>query len=107
MGGLIAWLLPVIGFQITGIAFLVCYVVYLPLVYWLAKRRIAFEWTDSVMKLLAIIFAVCLVVVVLSSLYWWDVVVAVGLTLVFGVYTLTRIKNMSNFGNPLKQKVGN
>ena len=56
MGGVIAGLLPVIGLQITGIAFLVCYLVYLPLVYVLARRRIGFVWAGSVVKLLIIIF---------------------------------------------------
>ena len=107
MGGLITGLLPAIGLRITGIAFLACYVGYLLLVYWLAKRRIGFKWPGSMMKLLAIIFAVYVVVAVVISLYWWGVVVAVGLTLVFGVYTLTRIKDVSNFGNPLTQKVDN
>lgn len=98
MGGLIAGLLPVIGLQITGITFLACYVVYLPLVYWLAKRRIGFKWAGSVVKLLIIIFALCVGVAVVSSMYWWGAVVSVGLMLIAGVYALVRLAHMSNFG---------
>ena len=59
MGGLIAGFSSSVGLQITGIAFLVCYLVYLPLVYWLAKRRISFRWSDAVVRLLVIIFTLC------------------------------------------------
>ncbi|MBC7488671.1 MAG: oligosaccharide flippase family protein [Glaciimonas sp.] len=98
LGGLIASLSPSTGLKITGIAFLVCYLVYLPLVYLLAKRSIGFEWTGSVVKLLAIIFTVCVAVAVVSTLYWWGAVVAVVLTLVFCFYTLVRLAHMSNVG---------
>lgn len=40
--------LPLIGLQSTGIAFLAMYVVYLPIVWWLARRRVSFRWTRTV-----------------------------------------------------------
>lgn len=98
MGGGIAGLLPVIGLQITGIAFLVCYVVYLPLVYVLAKRRIDFSWQPAVTRLLLVIFLLCVLVAILSARYWWGLVVAIGLSLAFGLYTLVRLAHMSNVG---------
>lgn len=98
LGGLIAGFSSSVGLRITGIAFLVCYVVYLPLVYWLARRRIDFAWTGSVVKLLGIIFAVCAAVAVISTLYWWGAVVAVVLSLLFGSYTLGRLAHMSHVG---------
>lgn len=96
MGGLIAGFSSSIGIKITGIAFLICYVVYLPLVYWLARRKIGFVWTDSVVKLVSAIFVVCASVAIISTLYWWGAVVAVVLSLAFGVYTLRRLANISN-----------
>jgi len=101
MGGLIAGLLPIIGLQITGIAFFVCYAVYLPLVYVLAKRRIAFQWQTNVTRLLLSVLALCVLVNILSARYWWGAVVAIGLTLVFGFYTLVRLAHMSNVGGPV------
>lgn len=98
MGGLIAGFSSSVGLQITGIAFLACYVVYLPLVYLLAKRRIDFRWTGTVVKLMVIVFTLCAAVAVISTLYWWGAVVAVGLSLVFGIYTLLRLAQMSNVG---------
>lgn len=101
MGGLIAGLLPVIGLQITGIAFLVCYVVYLPLVYVLARRRIGFQWQSNVTRLLLSVLALCILVAILSTRYWWGPIVAIVLTLLFGFYTLVRIAHMSNVGGLL------
>lgn len=98
MGGLIFGFSSSVGLQITGIAFLVCYVVYLPVVYWLARRRIEFRWSDNVPKLMVIIFVLCVGVAVISSLYWWGAVVAVGLSSMFGAYTLGRLADMSNLG---------
>lgn len=101
MGGLIAGLLPVIGLQITGIAFLVCYVVLLPLVYWLAKHRIAFQWQPNLTRLLLSIMVLCVLVAILSARYWWGSIVAIVLTLLFGIYTFARLSHMSNLTGPV------
>jgi PST family polysaccharide transporter len=39
--------LPYLGLQATGIGFLAMYAAYLPLVYWLARRRTGFRWAQS------------------------------------------------------------
>lgn len=101
MGGLIAGLTSSAGLQITGIAFLVCYVVYLPLVYLLAKHRIDFSWQPSVTRLLLVVFSLCVLIALLSVRYWWGSVVAIGLSFAFGVYALLRISYMSNVGGLL------
>ena len=106
MGGLIAGFSSSVGLRITGIAFLVCYVVYLPLVYWLAWRRIEFKWSASVVKLLVIIFMLCVVVAVISVLYWWGAVVSIVFSLMFGVYTLGRLAHMSNVGGLVGRMAG-
>ena len=101
MGGLIAGFLSSVGLQITGIAFLVCYVFYLSLVYLLAKRRIEFKWQSNVARLLLSIFTLCLLVAILCARYWWGGIVASGLSLVFGLYALVRLAHMSNAGGPV------
>jgi O-antigen/teichoic acid export membrane protein len=101
MGGLIAGLLPIIGLQITGIAFLVSYAALLPLVYVLAKHRIAFQWQSNITWLLLAIFTVCILVAMLSARYWWGVIVAIVLALAFGFYALIRLAHMSNVGGPV------
>ena len=105
MGGLIAGFSSSVGLQITGIAFLVSYAVLLPLVYWLAKRRIGFEWTGSNIKLIVIIFTLCTMVAVISTKYWWGASVAVVVSLGFAFYTLGRIAHMGNLGGPVDRVV--
>jgi PST family polysaccharide transporter len=101
MGGLIAGFSTSVGLKITGIAFLACYLIYLPLVYWLAKRRIDFQWTPSVIKLVSIIFTSCAAIAILSSLYWWGSIVAIIVALLFALHTLGQIAHMSNLGGPV------
>ena len=101
MGGLIAGFSSSVGLQITGIAFLVSYAVLLPLVYWLAKLRIGFQWTSSNVKLIVIIFTLCTVIAVISTQYWWGAIVAVVLAFAFVLYTLGRLAHMSNLGGPV------
>jgi O-antigen/teichoic acid export membrane protein len=103
MGGLIAGFSSSVGLQMTGIAFLVCYVVLLPLVYILARRRIAFQWQSNVKRLLLSALALCILVDILSTHYWWGSIVAIVLALLFGLYTLLRLSNMSNFGGPVSR----
>ena len=105
MGGLIFAFSSSVGLQITGIAFLVCYVIYLPMVYWLARRRIKFKWSGSVVKLGGTTFVLCVGVAVASSLSLWGVVFAVGSSIAFGVYTLVRLAHMSNLGGPIGRMV--
>ena len=48
-----AWIgLPLIGISATGVAFLLMYMVHLPVVFWLAHRRSGFRWNAAVWKLL-------------------------------------------------------
>lgn len=101
MGGLIAALLPVMGLKITGIAFLVCYAVYLPLVYFLANRRMSFQWQPNVTRLFLSVLTLCILVAILGALYWWGAMVAIVLSLVFGFYTLIRVVHMSNMSGPV------
>jgi PST family polysaccharide transporter len=96
LGGLIAGFTSSVGIKITGIAFFVSYAVLLPLLFWLARRRIGFVWTGSVVKLISVIFVVCAGVAIICTLYWWGAFVAVVLALAFGVYTLGRLANISN-----------
>jgi len=98
MGSLIAGFSSSVGLQITGIAFLVCYALYLPLVYLLAKRRIGFRWQPEVARLLVVILSLCVLVALVSARYWWGAVVTIGLSLACGFYTLTRLAHMSNMG---------
>jgi O-antigen/teichoic acid export membrane protein len=99
--GMIAALTPTFGLPITGIAYLVMYSIYLPIVYWLAWRRIGFRWSRSALTLTIATFALCVgtgVLVVLSPLGMWAGCIA---SLAFAVYSLGRITHMSSLGGPV------
>lgn len=98
MGSVIAAFDASVGLVITGMAFLLCYVVYLPMVYFLAKKRIQFQWQPKVFRLLCTIFLLCVFTGISSAMYWWGAVLAVVSSLVFGFYSLFRITHMINRG---------
>ena len=103
MGGLIAVLSNSVGLQITGIAFLLSYVILLPLLYWLAKRSIGFQWQLPVVILFLSILILCIIVFILSSLYWWGAGIAVISSLIFGIYTITRLASLSSVVSHLRR----
>ena len=83
------------GLQITGVAFVVAYVCYLPLVYRLAKHRIGFKWNASISRLFATSFAACLCVGALASVTAWAAIPALALALGFAAHAVLRITAMS------------
>ncbi|HEY5085252.1 MAG TPA: O-antigen translocase [Rhizomicrobium sp.] len=99
LAGTISALLRPFGLEITGAAFLVCYVFYLPVVYWLARIRIGFAWSGHVARLLTATFVVTAGVGVLASESRWGGALAGCLaSAVFGTYALGRLSHMSGLG---------
>ena len=101
MGSLVAGLATTMGLQITGIAFLVMYLAYLPLIYFLARRRIDFVWTGPVKKLLASTSFLCVFVAVLSIFTNWGIVVSLLLASVSVLYSMGRLSLMGGLSGPL------
>jgi len=99
--GLITGLVPVMGLQITGIAYLAMYAFYLPLLYWLARRRIGFHWSRSVLFLSIATFAICVSVDIMVALTRWGMLVGCVAAGAFAVFSLGRIAHMSNLGGPV------
>ena len=89
--------LPLIGVTATGVAFLALYVVYLPLVWWLGRRRIGFRWTRAV-RWQATLVIVAAVAVELAARVSDIVGAAVGLALGSGlaVWALLRLSAASD-----------
>jgi len=101
MGGLIAVFASSLGLQITGIAFLACYITYLPLVYFLAKRSINFRWTKQNKVFLVSVFSICTITALICKYYYWGFIPAILTSCGFGIYALARISTMSNIGGPI------
>ena len=100
LGMTVTALLRTVGLDITGIAFLVCYVFYLPLMYWLARRRIGFHWSPSVVRLLTVTFAVCVAIDLLVHFTRWGAIIGCAASIFFAVHALGRLSHMSDLGGP-------
>ncbi len=96
----LVWIgLPLIGLQATGLAFIGQYLVYLPLVYWLARRRTGFAWTPRVKRHAFMLMMAAVAILALghaSDLL--AIVVGLIITLAFGLFSLGRLAHMSKHG---------
>ena len=99
MGSLIAIFSSRVGLNMTGIAFLACYLIYLPLVYFLANRSIGFKWKPNIYRLLLTILAACTLAAILSTRHWWGAAIAVIFSFISGIYTLLHLTQMSSLSN--------
>ena len=106
MGGLVAYFVHPVGLQITGIAFLACYLFLLPLVYVLAHRRIGFGWTSRVVCLCGATFVLCAGVASLSVFFRWAPVPALLLSIGFGLYAVDRIARLGDMRGPVGALAG-
>lgn len=89
----LVWLgLPLIGVEATGVAFIGMYVVYLPLIYWLAWRKTKFKWNAYVQRLGIALFIASLVLFLLrkesSSI---QLMFGISITLSFGIYSFSNL----------------
>jgi O-antigen/teichoic acid export membrane protein len=100
-GAFVMLFMPLIGFRATGIASLVCYGFYLPVVYWLARRRIGFRWTGSVFGSIVITFAICAGVGILAVLTKWGMWLGSLVAIADGIFAVGRISHMSDLGGTL------
>ncbi len=98
MGGMVAVFVPAVGLRITGIAFLVSYIFYLPLVYMLARRRLQFVWSGAVIRLLALVFGLTSLVALTSSLTAWGASIAIIFSAGLSVYSIGRLSHLSDIG---------
>lgn len=99
----ITWLaLPWLGIQATGVGFLLMYMVYLPLVYWLARRRTGFRWSRSVLREVLLLCMAATLVAICGA--WNDLLGAVLGVLAasgFGVIAMRRLARMVELGGTL------
>lgn len=97
---LLTWLgLPLFGVTATGMAFLGLYVVYLPLIYVLARRRTGFTWDRAVAFYLLAAITAALVLVGIAE---WSATLAalfgVPLAGAAGLHALARLRRIAGLG---------
>ena len=104
---LVALGLPIWGIVSTGAAFLGMYVIYLPVVHALARRRCGFGWEPAVWRRLVLLFVAAAAVAGLGA--WRESVAAVAGLLAaigFGLEGLARLGHMAGLGGALGRLSG-
>lgn len=94
--------IPWLGVDATGVAFLVMYLVYLPVIHWLAYQRSGFSWTPGVRRLILEVVAGALVVAVAAS--WRPLVgltTGVALGLAAAIVALARLSALTEVQGPI------
>jgi O-antigen/teichoic acid export membrane protein len=95
MASFIHVLIGRIGLQGAGIAYLASYVACLPLVYWLAVRRIAFRWTPDVIRtLVALLGCLSLIWAVVRIAPAWAAATSLACTALFGGFAFMRCSQL-------------
>ena len=92
MGLLVASMLPIVGLKITGIAYLACYLLYLPLVFVIAKRAIGFVLMRQVIILFVALLLSGIVVFLCSTFSEFGAAASVVIGGLFAMYSAANIK---------------
>lgn len=91
--------LPILGVTATGVAHVALYLVYLPVVWWMARHLIGFRYTRNVIKQATIAFFAVATVALAAS--WSDLAGAImGLTLstLLGLWAFMKLSKLMSFG---------
>jgi len=83
------------GLEAIGFAFILKYIVYVPVVYFMAKKIIGFSWSGSVKKEMNILIFFSVLVGYLSSANYWLLVLSVFFSLVVALRSVKKISEMS------------
>jgi O-antigen/teichoic acid export membrane protein len=100
---ILTWLtLPWLGLEASGLSFLGLYAVYLPMVYWLAKRRTGFSWNSFVFKQIMLLFVSASAILVLAR-YSQTLATGFGILLsaMFGLYGFSHLAHKTELSGLL------
>lgn len=91
------WLaVPLLGITATGVSFVAMYAIYLPLVFWLARRHIGFRWQAGILGRMALlILAAGTIFFVSHHSELAAGLVGIVLASVFGLHGLARLGSMA------------
>ena len=84
-------LLPVFGIEATGVSFFLMYLLYLPLVFWVVRRRVGFIWRKGVFRDVIILMLLVVMTSGFSQSGSWGVVVGVFISFLYGLSSIFRL----------------
>jgi PST family polysaccharide transporter len=85
-------LLPRIGLEAAGIGFIVMYSVYLPIAYWIVKRKTGFNWDFSVKILFMSTLFTTISVLFIAN--WSNILGMVASTLLAGLFGIVSVRRL-------------
>ncbi len=101
------WLgLSWLGVQATGIAFLAMYIVYLPMVYWVAWYRVGFRWTTEILWQVGLLFGACVSIKILTI--WKPILgaaISLLLALCWAIYAVSHLSRMNVTNGPITRLI--
>lgn len=94
--------LPIYGLEATGVAFILMYSVYLPVVYYLARQKTSLAWASSVYWLTGVLVVIgALVAWVASVNTQFGALLGLVASGVFGFFSIAKLSHMANLTGPL------
>ena len=104
----LVWLaLPMVGVQATGGAFLAMYVVYLPLLHGLARRRTGFAWVLPVKRqIVALLISALLICAISTTSSMLTAIIGLLISTVFALFALSRLSQMSGLAGAVAGVAG-
>jgi PST family polysaccharide transporter len=102
---LLTWaLLPLMGIQATGLAFIGLYAIFLPIVYWLAVKRTGFAWGRQVIaRAFFGVLAACAILLLSTWSAWLGAGMGTMVAIAFGLNGLSRLGTMASFDGRLER----
>lgn len=100
--GVVWALLPLVGILAVGVGFIAMYVVYLAMVFALARRHSSFAWAATVTRMSALLLALSISIALLSVVHIWAAaVLTVLVCLALAAIAFARLSRMAEVGGPL------
>lgn len=104
--GVVILATPVIGLMAAGLASLVLYTLYLPLVYCILRRKLSFRWSKRVLSHATALFAAAVTIVALAQVsHSVSTLVSLVLSLGFGWHSISSLTRMTNVDGRLARLV--
>ena len=101
----LAWAsIPFLGVEAAGVAFIGKYLLFLPMVYFLARHKTGFKWHRRVYVHLSLLIVISVLIFILGEWsQWLSAVLSICLASFLSLFALARIDYLANLSGPVGQ----
>ena len=100
-------LYPLYGLDATGIAYLVAYIVYLPLVYIIGRKLSDFKWTNTIISMILMnLMLICITffIVIYIPQYKYLGGITLCASMLYAFFKLKKVFNLKDLGSWFKKE---